>query len=140
MVDDTQIPRLARLPVMIIAAIGVGLVSWLMIWRAHDVATRGVYAALIFFFLVRARRILSTELTMTGVSQWTLTGPVSMSWSDVRNVRTSFRGGMTLDSDSARIFIAVRMYWDYFAALEWIHHRLEHVAPSDWKGRRYIGG
>src|SRR6476646_4766167 len=100
MVDDTQIPRLARVPVMIIAAIGVGLFSWLMIWRAHDVATRGVYAALIFFFLVRARRILSTDLTMTGVSQWTLTGPVSMSWSDVRNVRTSFRGGMTLDSDS----------------------------------------
>jgi hypothetical protein len=140
MVDDPDIPRLARVPLIIVGAGFVGLFTWLMIWRADDLATRALYAAMILYGVWSFRRSLSTELTMAGVSQWTLTGRVSMSWSEVRSVRTSFRGAMTLDSDRERIVIWTRTYWDYFATISWIHQRLDHVAPSDWKGRRYISG
>ena len=125
-----EIPRLARAWLISMLAVLFGVLGWLAITR-RDIVGLVVVAIAVPIVARSGLSILSTQLSMDGVSQRRWLRRIFLRWSDVHSVEFLGRGTVALEGPPGRIRIQTYFYSDYEATVAWLAERLPHVWPRD---------
>ena len=127
---STSIPRPARGSIVAVYGAVWALFAWLAL--RNDGITEWLLLLMFTVLLVATLPgVLSTTLTLDGVSQWTFRGRISMAWSEVLRVEHRHRATLKLVGAATTITISPVFFDDFDGTIAWLGDRLSAVGPSD---------
>ena len=124
------IPRPARGWIFAIYGAIWALFAWMAV-RSGELVLWLAFLGMTALLLAIVPRMVSTSLTLQGVSQWTWRGRVALAWTDVHRVEYPQRGALKLIGATGVITLSPMFFNDFEETLAWLRERLAQVWPTE---------